>query len=145
MSGNVAPSPMGGNVAPPLPPPIVRCQPLPTWYMQLGRTRPLLLNKTPFPSRTPVAPRPPPPIVRCQPLPTWYMQLGRTRPLLLNKTPFPSRTPPAAFMLPNPPIHWLAPSPAGAAEASSYTNWTYNDEGEEEEEFGFKKQYIDFK
>ena len=92
-----------------------------------------------------VAPRPPPPIVRRQPLPTWYMQLGRTRPLLLNKTPFPSRTPPAAFMLPNPPIHWLAPSPAGAAEASSYTNWTYNDEGEEEEEFGFKKQYIDFK
>ena len=102
-------------------------------------------NAVPSPMGGNVAPRPPPPIVRRQPLPTWYMQLGRTRPLLLNKTPFPSRTPPAAFMLPNPPIHWLAPSPAGAAEASSYTNWTYNDEGEEEEEFGFKKQYIDFK
>ena len=72
------------------------------------------MSKNPEPSPMGnVAPRPPPPIVRCQPLPTWYMQLGRTRPLLLNKTPFPSRTPPAAFMLPNPPIHWLAPFPAG--------------------------------
>ena len=108
MGGNVAPSPMmGGNVTPRPPPPFVnRRQPLPTWHMQLPRTRPLLLN---------------------------------------NNTPFPSRTPPAAFMLPNPPIHWLASFPAGAAGATNQTKWTYNDEGAEEEEFGFKKQYIDFK
>ena len=106
MGGNVAPSPMmGGNVTPRPPPPFVNRRPLPTWYMQLGRTRPLLLN---------------------------------------NNTPFPSRTPPAAFMLPNPPIHWLASFPAGAAGATNQTKWTYNDEGAEEEEFGFKKQYIDF-
>ena len=47
-------------------------------------------------------------------------------------------------MLPDPPIHWLASFPAGGAGASTQTTWTYNDEGDEEEEFGFKKQYIDF-
>ena len=92
-----------------------------------------------------VTPRPPPPFANHRPLPTWYNQLGRTRPLLLNNnTPFPSRTPPPAFMLPNPPIHWLASFPAGGAGASTQTTWAYNDEGAEEEVFGFKKQYIDF-
>ena len=93
-----------------------------------------------------VTSRPPPPLfVNPRPLPSWYNQLGRTRPLLLsNHTSFPSRTPPPAFMLPNPPIHWLASFPTGGAGASTQTAWTYNDEGDEEEEFGFKKQYIDF-
>ena len=44
MCGNVA-----GNVTPRPPPPFVNRRPLPTWYNQLGRTRPLLLNNnTPF-------------------------------------------------------------------------------------------------
>ena len=50
-------------------------------------------------------------------------------------------TPPPPHMLPKPPAAWLSPSPA---ESSKYTMWTYNEEGDEEEEFGFKKAYITF-